>query len=67
MKVSELIAFLQQQPLDLPVAYRLCSEQHLLDVNEIEVVELCEPRPDGWVQNFRKDKPFRKYLLLPGN
>ena len=67
MTVGELIAFLQTQPLELLVAYRICSEQDLLRQSDIKVVECCEPRSDGWIQNARPDMPTRKYLMLPGN
>ena len=65
MTVAELIEFLQKQPQDLLVAYQRYSEQCLLE--EIEVRELCEPRPDGWVQDKRQDMPTRMYLVFPGN
>lgn len=67
MNVKELIKFLEAQPQELEVAYRCCSEQCLLDTNWIEVKDLCEPRPDGWIQDKREDKPTRKYLVFPGN
>jgi len=67
MTVADLIAFLQRQPQDLPVAYSSCSEQVLLQVHEIEIVDLCKPRPDGWIQNKRPDMPTQQYLLFPGN
>lgn len=67
MTVADLIAFLQMQPQDLPVAYRCCSEQVLLEAAEIKVASLCEPRNDGWIQNARPDMPTRDYLLFPGN
>lgn len=67
MTVAELIAFLQTQPQDLPVAYRCYSEYCLLEVKDIEVKHLCPPRSDGWVANERPDKPTQDYLTLPGN
>lgn len=67
MNVAELIAFLQKQPQDMPVAYDLFSEQCLLDVNYIRIKELCEPREDGWIQNKRPDMPSVTYLVFPGN
>jgi hypothetical protein len=67
MTVAEFIAFLQTQPQDLPVAYGLMSEQLLLDVADISIVEKCLPRPDGWIQDKRPDMPTQKYLMLPGN
>lgn len=67
MTVAELIALLQTKPQDLQVAYRLYSEQCLLEAADIRVVTRCEPRPDGWVEDERPDKPTRQYLLFPGN
>ena len=67
MNVAELIEFLETQPQGLPVAFRCCSEQCLLEVGEIGIVEACEPRPDGWIQNKRPDRPARQYLMFPGN
>ena len=67
MTVSEFIEYLRTQPQDAKVAYQLYSEQCLLDVEYIELEELCSPRPDGWVQNKRPDKETELYLVLPGN
>jgi hypothetical protein len=67
MTVAELIAYLQTQPQDLQVAYRLYSEQCLLGVKDIELKEACTPRPDGWIQDKRKDMPTQLYLMFPGN
>ncbi len=67
MLVSDLIKFLETIPQDLLVASRIHSEQSLLEEDEITIVECCEPRPDGWIQDKRKDKPSRKYLMFPGN
>lgn len=67
MTVKELIEFLQTQPQDLQVAYRCFSEQLLLDGEDILILTASEPRPDGWIQNLRKDKPSQTYLMFPGN
>lgn len=67
MTVAEMIAFLQTQPQELQVAYRCCSEQVLLEADEIKIAEKCQPRPDGWIQDKRPDKLTQMYLLLPGN
>jgi hypothetical protein len=67
MNVAELIAFLQTQPQDLQVAYRCCSEQCLMEADEIRIAEACTPRPDGWIQDKRPDKESQTYLLFPGN
>ena len=65
--VQQLIEFLQKHPPEMQVAYACCSEQCLLELDDIRVAELCEPRPDGWIQNKRGDKPLRQFLLFPGN
>ena len=67
MKVAELVAFLQQQPQELTVAFELHSELMLLDADMIMVQQHCEPRPDGWIQRKRPDKPTLQYLVFPGN
>ena len=67
MKVHELIELLRTYPQDLPVAYSCCSEQVLMEADQIEIQNLCEARPDGWIQNERPDKPTTQYVLLPGN
>ena len=67
MTVREFIDFLQQQPPDILVAYEMFSEQCLLEPEDIKIVELCLPRKDGWIQDYRPDKETRKYLLIPGN
>lgn len=66
MLVKELIEFLKTQPQDIEVAYRSCSEQCLMETDDISVVELCKARPDGWIQNKRDDIETRVYLLFPG-
>lgn len=65
--VADLIKYLQTQPQDWLVAYKLHSEQCLLDIHDIEPCIGCLPRSDGWVQNQRPDKPTLEYLLFPGN
>lgn len=67
MTVADLIRFLQDQPQDLLVAFHVCSEQCLLEADDIHIKEKCEPRPDGWIHDERPDKPTRKYLIFPGN
>ena len=67
LTVSELIAVLQEMPQHLPVAFKCCSEQVLLRKSELEIVDACLPRPDGWIQDKRPDKPTTQYLLFPGN
>lgn len=67
MTVAEFIKFLEKQPQNIQVAYEIYSEQALLRVDDIKLVELCEPRPDEWIQDKRPDMPTQLYLLLPGN
>lgn len=67
MTVKELIDLLATYPADLPVAYRLHSEQCMMNKDDIAVVDLSHPRPDGWIQNKRPDLPAQQYLLFPGN
>lgn len=67
MTVAELIAYLETQPQDIQVAYRCFSEQALLEADEIKIIEACEARNDGWIQDKRPDKPTQRYLLFPGN
>ena len=67
MKVKDLIEFLEKQDQSLPVAYKIFSEQCLLEDGDIRIKSLCAPRADGWVANQRDDKPSIKYLVLPGN
>ena len=67
MTVAELIEFLKTQPQDIQVAYRLFSEQCLMEKAEIRAEYLCRSRTDGWVHNARPDKPTQEYLVFPGN
>lgn len=65
--VKELIKFLETLPENLPIAYKLHSEQCLMELGDLEVFEACLPRPDGWIQYKRPDKPSQLYLIFPGN
>ena len=67
MTVAEFITYLKKQPQDLQVAYRRYSEQCLLETKDITMLVACEARPDGWIQDYRPDKPTQTYLVLPGN
>jgi hypothetical protein len=62
--VSDLIKYLETLPQNLPVAYGKWSEQFLLEIKDINIVECCESRPDGWVAHARPDKKSIPYLLL---
>lgn len=66
MKVSELIEILKRYPQDLRVVYSLHSEYCILEEKDIEILKLCEARPDGWVHNYRPDKPTVEYLQVGG-
>lgn len=67
MTVKELIEFLQTQPQDILVAYKIFSEQALLEPRQITIEDLCEYRPDGWISDKRPDMPTRVYLVFPGD
>jgi len=67
MTVAELISFLQTQPQDLQVAHAMYSEYTLLDKADIQIMDLCEARTDGWLHYKRPDRPTRQYLVFPGN
>lgn len=67
MTVHDLIEHLKTFDPNLPVVYRLYSEQVLLESKDLDVQALCEPRSDGWVADARPDKPTMDYLVLPGN
>ncbi len=67
MTVKDLIDLLKKYPKNLPVCYQRYSEYCLLEAGDIAELELCAPRPDGWVANARPDKPTQNYLVLPGN
>jgi hypothetical protein len=67
MTVRELIKLLQTYPGDLPVGYRCCSENLMLKADDLRIIEACEERIDGWIQDKRPDMPSRPYLMFPGN
>lgn len=67
MKVRELIELLEKYPQDIEVCYDLFSDRCLLEARQIELIEACAPRNDGWLQNRRPDKPTVTYLCFPGN
>lgn len=67
MTVSQLIEHLRTLPGDLLVAYDKFSEQCLMTVEDIMVMDLCHPRADGWIQDKRPDMPTQKYVVFPGN
>jgi len=67
MKVHELITLLQTKPQDLQVGYQCYSEYAVLEADQIALQDLCEARPDGWIQDARPDKETTQYLIFPGN
>jgi hypothetical protein len=67
LTVAQLIEFLRAQPQELLVAYQIYSEQRLLEAEQIEIIDACIPRADGWLQDKRPDMPSRAYLMFPGN
>lgn len=67
MKVKDLIEYLKSLDPEMDVAYKIFSEQCLLDEGDIEIIEGCFPRPDGWIHDKRPDMPVKQYILFPGN
>jgi len=67
MTIAELIKHLQTFDQGLLVAYQIYSERCLLETRDLKVERAQEPRADGWVGDFRPDKPSREYLMFPGN
>lgn len=67
MTVGELIKYLKHHRKDLPVVYKTHSEHCILEPKDIEIKELCLPREDNWVHDYRPDKETQTYLVLPGN
>lgn len=67
MNIKELIEHLQTFPQDMEVAYEKYSEQCILTKEDVGIALRCHAREDGWIENFRKDKPSKEYLLFPGN
>ncbi len=67
MTVADLIALLQTFPQHLPVAFEMHSEYELLEASHLNILTLCEPRPDGWIHDRRPDKSTKEYLVFPGN
>lgn len=65
--VKDLIAFLQEQPQDLPVGLCMYSEMQLLELEGINRVVACPARPDGWIHRKRPDVETIEYLIFPGN
>lgn len=65
--VSQLIEHLRQFPPETPVAFKLHSEQCLLELPQVVLTHMCVARPDGWIQNERPDMPTVPYVLFPGN
>lgn len=67
MNVSELIRILSGFPQDLDIAYEKFSEYCLMEPGDISHETLGEARSDGWVPDYRVDKPVREYIVFPGN
>lgn len=64
MKVYELIEALKDMPQDLEIVIPKYSENCTFDKEDLELVELCEARPDGWVHDKRPDKTVYEYLRI---
>lgn len=67
MTVAELIALLQTQPQDLPVAFRQFSEYSVMEAEHIDLMDLQAARADGYIGDARPDKPTQQWLVFPGN
>ena len=67
MTVAELIEFLRMQPQDMLVAVEKYSEYCLVEHDEIQQIECCEPRADGWIHRGRPDRKTQTILVFPGN
>ena len=67
MTVEQLRKLLDKYPPSMLVCYGLYSEQCLLEEEDITVETFCLPRADGWVHDYREDKPSQEYLRFPGN
>lgn len=65
--VAELIAHLGTLPQNYPVIYRAFSENCILELKDIEVIEAGVSRSDGWVHDKRSDKAVMTYIRFPGN
>lgn len=64
LTVAQLITLLQKLPQDILVTYPQHSESCLLEESDLFIDQLCEPRSDGWVANYRPDKVTVEYLVL---
>jgi len=64
MTVSELIEMLKTLPQELVVIQPKYSEYCVLDDENVVIEELCEARPDGWIQSKRPDRDTQKYLII---
>lgn len=67
MTVHDLIEHLKTFDPNLPVCYKMYSEQCLLSKDDLKVEKLCKARTDEWVHNARPDKELIEYLVFPGN
>lgn len=65
MTVAELIEILQKYPQDLLVITPMYSDFTLLEnPRNITIQQLPVPRPDGWIESWRPDKPTMSYLCI---
>jgi hypothetical protein len=67
MTVADLIELLQTHNQNALVAYRCYSEACLLEPQYVNALELCPPRPDGWIHDARPDVEKVPYVMFPGN
>jgi hypothetical protein len=65
--VAQLITHLQTLPQDALVGQVKFSEFQIVTLNEFNLMNLCPPRPDGWIHDSRPDIPTIQYLIISGN
>lgn len=67
--VLELIEYLKQFPMSMPIAFRIHSECSLLQLEEIQIEKMQPARTDGWIHTYPRNKEAETvdYLVFPGN
>lgn len=64
MSVADLIELLKTCPQDMLVGISRHSEHCLLQQRNVQVLELCKPRSDGWIHDKRPDMDTQNYLII---
>ena len=67
LTVGTLKQLLKKYDNDIKIAFSQHSEYVVMEEDDIATQMACAPRPDGWVQRKRPDKPTEEYLVFPGN